>query len=98
MSPETIFPDFTSSHWILVCGFLSTAFFSQLTRDKSVTLKVAEILALIAGSCFTLINAPWIFAFAVVLFNLGLLLRLKASRKAQKINQSTPPVQGASGS
>lgn len=34
MTLESIAPEFTSTEWILVCGFISTAFFSQITRKS----------------------------------------------------------------
>lgn len=98
MITEPIVPDFNFSDWVLVCGFISTAFFSQLSRQKSSMLKVLEVIALIAGSCFTLVNAIWFFALAVILFNLALFLRLTLKLDARPSETASPPAQGAIGS
>lgn len=98
MTLESIAPEFTSTEWILVCGFISTAFFSQFTRKKSQILKVLEIISLVAGSIFTLAHAPWFFAIALVLFCLALVIRIKFKLDVEPSTKSSRHAQGASGS
>lgn len=98
MTLEFVVPEFTTPEWILVCGFISTAFFSQVTRKKSPILKVLEIISLVAGSIFTLAHAPWFFASALVLFCLALFIRITFKLDADPSTKSSPLAQGASGS
>lgn len=98
MTLEVVAPGFTFAEWTLVCGFVSTAFFFQLTRVKPPFHKAMEVIALVAGSIFTLVNSPWFFGLALVLMCLAMIIRIKYRLDTEPSTTSPNPVQGVSDS
>lgn len=97
MTAVIFFPEFTAQEWVVVIGFLVTALCSQITRKKSRFVKIVEAVALVVGTWFSLANAPVIFAVALLLLSIGLIIRLKFKTDEVRVDEPVAPAKGTVG-